>query len=851
MNSPSDQASTDTVFHFAERLRNSQGADADAALHALRARAAIDACDRASAWKSLGEFRRAKEALQECHAEHRGFEWRCLHASLDESHAAWDFPVDKSGRLRAWFHEASEAIVVHYRHTRVEAVDGEAVEWQVDRLEIWGHTRTLRHRIEIGADSLLAYSRCGSRWIRFEGQRVLLEGIEIATPIEIGLIGQGYELRERGEVDAEFSPDGRQFAWRGRDGALQMRCAETGAVLYALQGRHASGRSVRVRSLLFDRTGTRVVGFGHQGLKLLAAVWNLPSGELVAGFGDIDLDDHIVDRFGVGCPVLIGMSQECVLLWLPSGEVEMRSIDGSVVRSLGGRYRDVYDSTFLHEHSILVALDARAGTVITMESATGRHIVDRSIGGDGWQPLCMAAEPTHGVLAIGYENGGIRLFHVTRAGDVVPLRCLLGHTGPIVSLSWRGTALLSASRDTTLRIWSVWAELADLDCDLRNGSRSAWERGVSKYLDHGAGLMVEWGPGLWLRRGDLNVELQGLRVATHCVVRFAGSGRFVAVARGLGGYVEPSGGADGQVYVFDCQSGALLESISAPADSGSDVVFAIAVSADARRIALHSRAGVEVIDRSAGGDRRIRVAHSCRALCFDPTGARLALSDQPSSTDDGAPIVIVDTATGARGVTLETTRWGRLIEEMDFSPDGAWLAAACDAFVAIWSTNTGELRWIVNSPDGVRDRRHLVWDASVGLLEQREHFEERWCRWVRFHPDGSRLSVCDSHQVRVFDAITGQLTLTERDLHHHDLSKDWLPRHGSNPADWTADSWLGLHDAPRRVREAESRHVAGSGDESPLERYRRECRGEAEATWLSDPLAPQRNESERAQEPAR
>jgi hypothetical protein len=62
---------------------------------------------------------------------------------------------------------------------------------------------------------------------------------------------------------------------------------------------------------------------------------------------------------------------------------------------------------------------------------------------------------------------------------------------------------------------------------------------------------------------------------------------------------------------------------------------------------------------------------------------------------------------------------------------------------------------------------------------------------------------------------------------------------------------LGLHDAPRRVREAELRHVAGSGAESPLERYKRECRGEAEPTWLSDPLAPHKNESARAQEPSR
>jgi WD40 repeat protein len=531
----------------------------------------------------------------------------------------------------------------------------------------------------------------------------------------------------------------------------------------------------------------------------------------------------------------------------------MRSIDGSVVRSLGARFSIVAESTFVHEESIVVALDAWAGTVITMESATGRHIVDRAIGGDGWRPLCMAAEPTHGVLAIGYENGGIRLFHVTRAGNVVPLRCFLGHTGPVVSLNWSGdgTALLSASRDTTLRIWSAWEEIADLDCDLRNWSRSALERQGSKYVDAGAGLMVEWGPGLWLCRGDLNVELQGLREATHCMVWFAGSGRFVAVAGVWGGYVEPLSGADGQVYVFDCQSGALLESISAPSDSRSsdsrsNEVLAMAFSADARRIALHSRAGVEVIDRSSGGDRRIRVAHSCGALCFDKTGARLALSNQPSSTDDGEPIVIVDAATGAHGVTLEATRWGRLIKEIDFSPDGDWLAAACDAFIAIWSTNTGELRWIVNNPDHPRNQSYPVWNASLGMGEHRETFENRWCRWVRFHPDGSRLSVCDGHEVRVFDAITGRLTLTERDLHHHDLSKDWLPRHGSNPADWTADSWLGLHDAPRRVREAEWRHVAGSGTESPLERYRRECRGEAEPTWLSDPLSPQMNESERA-----
>jgi WD40 repeat protein len=801
MNSPSDQASTDTVFHFAERLRNSQGADADAALHALRARAAIDACDRASAWKSLGEFRRAKEALQECHAEHRGFEWRCLHASLDESHAAQAFSVAQHGQLRAWFHEASESIVVSIDIT----------EDRMSRFEVWDSAfRQLKHRVEFGRRDLLAHSRCGTRWIRIDGERVLLDGIARAAPIQVATV-VGNPMR----IDAEFSPDGKQFAWRGSDGVCQMRCAETGDVVYALEGRHESNNRGTLR---FDPHGTRLIGVADPRGALIEAVWRLPSGERIVGFGGRP------DELDAGFHSLRQLTSSAVVT-TRSWKTEFLTLDGTLIGRRVESDPDSFASACdAFEHATEVYFDVRDERVLLTEMATGcsRDVPRESW--DGRRPRCVSGGPKHAIFAVGCSDGTIRLHGGSGPGDSTLLRELCGHEAVIRSIEWRedGRRFLSASWDGTVRLWDVGAEVACIERACRSASDVEEWRTLAI---NGGMLELRWAPQeegairVCVRRGDSEVQLQGDFPGDFDVRAEACGDDLLAMGPVFGG----------RLGLWHPRTGALLDVVGEPHD-GPDWYFQVAVSVDGRRVAMITKNdGIVILDRAQElRGAPVRIPRHWGRIRFDASGSRLVFS-APTWTGGAGVIKLFDAATGAPLLEVIPPAGHLHFDEIgtDFSPDGRWIAAACYTFVAVWDANTGAQRWCVRRPENSAGPR------------------------VRFNGDGSRVCILRGDEIQIFDAATGRLALRERNNDHHDLSKDWLPRHESNPADWTADSWLGLHDAPRRVREAEWRHVAGSGGESPLERYKRECRGEAEPTWLSDPLAPHKNESARAQEPSR
>ena len=802
MNRPSGQASTDTVFHLAERLRNSQGVDADAALHALRARAAIDACDRASAWKSLGEFRRARESLQECHAEHRGFEWRCLHASLDESHAAQAFPVAQHGQLRAWFHEASESIMVSIDIT----------EDRMSRFEVWDSAfRQLKRRVEFGRRDLLAHSRCGTRWIRIDGERVLLDGIARAAPIQVATV-VGNPMR----IDAEFSPDGKQFAWRGSDGMCQMRCAETGNVVYELEGTH---ESINRGTLRFDPHGTRLIGVSDPRGAVIQAVWRLPSGERIVGF------EGRPDELDEG-PHLLRQLTSSAVVTARSGKTEFLTLDGTLIgRRVESDRVSFASACDAFEHATEVYFDVRGeGVVVLTDMATGCSWEVPRESWDRRRPACVSGGPKHALFAVGFADGTIRLQCGLRPDDSTLLRELCGHDSAILSIEWceDGRRFLSVSLDGTVRLWDVGAEVACIERACRSAADvEDW----STLAINGGMLELCWprqeegAIRVCVRRGDSEVQLQGEFPGDFDVRAAACSGDLLAMGPVFGG----------RLGLWHPRTGALLDVVGEPHD-GPDRYFQVAVSVDGRRVAMITENdGIVILDRAE--ELRgvpVRIPRHWGRIRFDASGSRLVFS-APAWTGGAGAIKLFDAATGAPLLEVVPPTGHQHFDEIgtDISPDGRWIAAACCTFVAVWDANTGAQRWCVRCPR-----------PSAGPE-------------IGFDGDGSRICVLGLDGIQIFDAATGRLTLRERNNHHHDLSKDWLPRHGSNPADWTADSWLGLHDAPRRVREAEWRHVAGSGAEPPLERYRRECRGEAEATWLSDPLAPQKNESERAQEPVR
>lgn len=139
---------------------------------------------------------------------------------------------------------------------------------------------------------------------------------------------------------------------------------------------------------------------------------------------------------------------------------------------------------------------------------------------------------------------------------------------------------------------------------------------------------------------------------------------------------------------------------------------------------------------------------SVRALAFDPSGERLALT----STDDS----VAEIREGAGG-----RLWQRLAHPagatgVDWSPDGSELATGCEDFqVRTWDTATGALKHVLEGHQNVVARplyhpsgRLLAtsgWDATLRLWspsQGRFLFNGPACHdWQRFSSDGSHLAI--------------------------------------------------------------------------------------------------------------
>jgi WD40 repeat protein len=140
-----------------------------------------------------------------------------------------------------------------------------------------------------------------------------------------------------------------------------------------------------------------------------------------------------------------------------------------------------------------------------------------------------------------------------------------------------------------------------------------------------------------------------------------------------------AGCRDGNVYVWDVNTGAVVRVLQSPSASGTDWIYGVAFSPDGTRIAGSCGSSVVMVWDTVTGTLlqsldglQVRAAK----VAFNPDGTRVVACDEEM-------VKVWNVETGAELLSLD---FGA--QDVTFSPDGQTLAAAgLDGRVGIWYTS--------------------------------------------------------------------------------------------------------------------------------------------------------------------
>jgi len=387
-----------------------------------------------------------------------------------------------------------------------------------------------------------------------------------------------------------------------------------------------------------------------------------------------------------------------IKIWDLSGQKETQVLDGheGAVRSLD----------FSSDGSTL-ASSGDDNTIRLWVPKTGQ--LRETLRGHSQSVRCVRFSPDDVELASASEDLRIRLWNL-KSGRVTAT--LLGHSKPVVSLAYSpdGRSLVSGSDDHAVQLWNALAHQV-----LQSGDGKVRTVAVSPLGD-------------WLASaGDAkSISLWNVRTSRLAHSLDHGGSSIDSVAFSANNRLLATGGADGNVRLWDVEAGTLLSKLT---QSNRERIYRVAFSpvADSNLLAVACNDGVvrlwdtqsrKMLHQLEGQQNEVT------ALCFSSDGTQLASGGR----DRAIWIWDVSSAALIRKIAVPNS----MVMALAFSVDGKTLASGGDdEVVRLWNLvddsseelrgHSGAVHSLAFSPRGDdtlssagADGLIVLWDAQLG-----------------------------------------------------------------------------------------------------------------------------------------
>jgi WD40 repeat protein len=540
----------------------------------------------------------ARERLESCPADLRGWEWRHLSARCDasartlaEGGAIGALAASRGGELVAW--SPSEA----------RGAEGGAV---VEVRDLRDDARAIRLDAGGGLVIALAFDPRAGRLAAVSTDRT----VRVFDLAQAALAASWTE-RKGFAATLDFSADGARLVCAPADRSLRVVDAESGAIV-----RELGDRSIQVRSARYAPDGLRIAA----GCREWVRVFDASSGETLVEVRDT------------------GGQVNCVA-WSPDGE--------RVLAATGGTQSGVEIGPRSRNDDAVRVWSARTGELLSVLSgfsagvswagfdASGRRVAsvcdDRALRvhdlergtvalllGHAARPIAGALAG-RGLIATAAEDASVRLWDPALSDTLVPA----GHRAATPALAFLGDGrrLASVSSDGTLRVTDTTTrELVLVISGVQSYQLSSQPRIVRSLAASPRSDVIALGSN----DGRLRLYDAATGAERHAIDLGQGVEAVTALAFSRDGARLAGGTSDSKVELVDPDAG----TVAAKLHCGSGTIDALAFDPAGARLAIATPSELALWDlataeRVAAGPRMLGAS---KGLAFDRAGARLFAS---------------------------------------------------------------------------------------------------------------------------------------------------------------------------------------------------------------------------------